>query len=90
MSTKAKKSEDAQPANPPVAKVRVGLINASVWERVTEKGKFYTVSFERRYRNKEGAWQTSHTFDPGDLLVLAKVADLAHTRILEIQNGDDD
>ena len=72
-------------ANPPVAKIRVGLITANVWERAGKNGTFYAVTFERRYRDSEGTWQTAHSFDTHDLLGLAKAADLAHTEILALQ-----
>lgn len=72
-------------ANPPVAKIRVGLITANVWEREQKNGTFYAVTFERRYRDNEGSWHTSHSFDARDLLAVAKAADLAHTEILDRQ-----
>jgi hypothetical protein len=88
---KTKTTNDAQtPKQPPAAKVRVGLVTASIWERNSENGTFYTVSFERRYRDTEGAWQTSHSYDAQDLLALAKAADLAHTRIIEAQQSSAD
>ena len=77
----------AEKGKPPVAKVRVGLITGSIWERSSEERKFYAVTFERRYRDTEGNWQTSHSYDTADLLSLAKAADLAHTKILEAQDG---
>lgn len=79
----AKTKKASETAKPPVAKVRVGLITASIWERDTDVGTFYSVSFERRYRDAEGNWASSHSYDAQDLLALAKAADLAHTRILE-------
>lgn len=82
MTTKTKKSETAAP---PVRKIRVGLVTASIWQRESEGRTFHSVSFERRYRDAEGHWQTAHTYDSGDLLALAKASDLAHTRILELQ-----
>jgi hypothetical protein len=87
MSKKATKTETSEQANPPVAKIRVGLITASIWERKTDNGTFYATSFERRYRNGDGDWKTSHSYDPADLLTVGKVADLAHTKILELQNA---
>lgn len=80
-----KKSTRKDTANPPVAKIRVGLITANVWERDRENGTFYAVTFERRYRDNDGSWHTSHSFDTRDLLAVAKAADLAHTEILERQ-----
>jgi hypothetical protein len=88
MSTKKTNTAAQDTAKPPVAKIRVGLITGSIWERSTENGTFYTVSFERRYRDGEGNFKSSHSYDAQDLLVLAKVADLAHSKILELQKGD--
>ena len=89
MST-TNQNTQSKPANPPVAKVRVGLVTASIWERSTGNGKFFGVTFERRYRDSQGEWQTSHSYDPADLLALAKSADLAHTKIMELQSSQDD
>ena len=85
MSFKKNKTEKN---NPPVAKIRVGLITASVWERATEKGTFYNVTFERRYRDSEGNWKSANGFETHDLLALAKCADLAHTEILKARNEE--
>jgi hypothetical protein len=71
----------------PVAKIRVGLITASIWENTTAKGTFANVTFERRYKDGQDNWQSSHSYNADDLLALAKAADLAHTRILEARNG---
>ena len=78
----AKKNEAAETKNPPVGKVRVGLITGSIWENKTDKGVFYNVTFERRYKDGD-EWKSSHSYNAGDLLELAKCADLAHTKILE-------
>lgn len=71
-------AESPPPSKPPVAKVRIGSVTAAVWRN----GEFYSATFERRYQDKEGQWQTSHSFGPSDLLALAKAADRAHDRIL--------
>lgn len=76
---------EKQPAQPPVAKVRIGAITGSIWERKTEKGTFYSVTFERRYRDGE-TFKSSHSYNADDLLALGKVADLAHTKILELRS----
>jgi len=72
----------------PVSKVRIGLISASIWENPTEKGTFYNVTFERRYRDGAGKWQSTHSYGLDDLLALAKVADQAHSKIVEAFAGD--
>ena len=74
-----KKNEAAETKNPPVGKVRVGLITASIWENKTDKGTFHNVTFERRYKDGD-QWKSSHSYNADDLLALAKAADLAHTQ----------
>jgi hypothetical protein len=83
MSSNTNQSQAAEPRTPPVAKVRIGLITASIWENKTDKGTFHNVTFERRYKDGD-QWKSSHSYNTGDLLELAKAADLAHTKILEV------
>ena len=90
MSFKNTKKPETEARKAPVAKVRVGLISASIWENPTEKGTFHNVTFERRYRDTEGNWKSTHSYGLDDLLVLAKVADLAHTKIVEATTGGDE
>ena len=74
---------------PPVAKLKIGLNNASIWQRVTEKGVFFSVTFERRYKDAQGKWQSTQSFNSEDLLSLSKLVDQAHTKILELRFQDD-
>ena len=85
-----KKNEAAETKNPPVGKVRVGLITASIWENTNDKGTFHNVTFERRYKDAQGNWQSTHSYGESDLLELAKAADLAHTEIVNARNGGDE
>ena len=69
--------------NKPVDEVRLGTIKAAIWRNDGEKGARYSVTFERLY--KDGSeWKTSSSFGRDELLLLAKVADRAHSRIFEI------
>ena len=72
----------------PAAKIRVDLINASIWKNANDKGTFYNVTFENRYRDGEGNWKSGHSYAANDLLALAKAADLAHSKIIELRNGE--
>ena len=72
----------------PVHKLKDGLMTATIWDRKTEKGTFYSVTFDRRYTDKDGNWKSSDSYDTGDLLALAKLADLAHTWIVTAQAKD--
>ena len=84
------KTKKTEKGNPPVAKVRVGLQTASIWENATDKGTFYSVTFERRYRDDKGDWHGTNGYGLQDLLILSKLADLAHTKIIEATSKDDD
>jgi hypothetical protein len=83
-NTTSKNNKTGESAKPPVAKLRIGLLSASIWERSTDSGKFYTVTFERRYRDAKGDWHGTQSFDKSNLLTLAKLADQADTEIARI------
>ena len=74
--------------NKPVARVQLYPVTGSIWKNQTTKGTFFSVSFERSYKDEAGKFQTSSTFNAGDLLVLAKVADLSDTKIRELRAAD--
>ena len=75
-------------SNKPVAEVRVGAVKAAIWPNQTESGAVrYNVTFSRIYKDAEGNWKSTSSFGRDDLLVLAKVADQAHTKIFEVANG---
>jgi len=73
--------------NKPVLYLRLGLIYANIWERRIQDNIFYAVTFERRYRDKAGNWQSTESYNAEDLLILAKLADQAHTKIMELNAG---
>ena len=75
---------------PPVAEVRIGRVKAAIWQNDSEGGVYHTVTFSRLYRTNEGDWRSSVSFRGHDLLLLAKVADAAHTRIFEIRSGQEE
>ena len=83
-NTTSKKPKSTESGKPPVAKLRIGLISASIWERTTDSGTFHSVTFERRYRNANGDWKSTGSFDASTLLSLAKLADQAHSEISRI------
>ena len=67
----------------PVEEVRIGRVKATVWRNGTDEQPRYNVTFSRLY--KEGdEWKSTQSFGRNDLLVLAKVADLVHTRIFQL------
>ena len=77
-----------QPGNKPVDKIRIGKVTASIWNNPSEKGDFHSVTFERSYKDDGGKWHRSSSFNASDLLLLAKVSDLAHSKIYELRAAD--
>ena len=75
------------PRNQPVHEVRLGAIKAAIWQNETDVGVRYNVTFERLYRDGE-AWKSTGSFGRDDLLLLGKVADLAHSWIIEPEAAD--
>ena len=72
----------------PAADVRIGAVQAAIWRNESDNGARFNVTFSRSYRDSEGNWQSSSSFRRDDLLVLAKVADRAHSRIFELQREE--
>jgi hypothetical protein len=68
----------------PVEEVRIAGIKAAIWRNEGRNGAFYNVTFQRLYRGDKGQWGSTATFGAGDLLVLAKVANAAHSRVLQL------
>ena len=65
----------------PTQTIRYGRLNAAIWCQESDKGSWYSVTFARAYRDQDGSWQSSGSFGRDDLLVLAKMADQAHSWI---------
>jgi hypothetical protein len=68
--------------NQPAQEIRLGRIRATIWANTTEQGVRYNVIFTRLYKSAD-EWQDAATFARDDLLLVAKVADLAHTWIVQ-------
>lgn len=74
-------------SKPPVHEIRFGLIKACVWENQTKNGIRHNVTVTRLYKNGE-SWKESTRFGRDDLLILAKIADVAHTWIHQHGQGE--
>jgi hypothetical protein len=79
----------APPRTQPVHVVRLRNIRAAIWANETEYGVRYNVTVARLYKDNEEQWRTSDSFGRDDLLLLAKVLDLAHTWICEQVQGQE-
>ena len=74
----------------PTATVRIGAVKAAIWQNDVAGKTRYSVTFSRIYRDAEGQWKTTQSFGRNDLLVLAKVADQAHSRIVDLERTEDE
>lgn len=73
----------------PVSRVSIYPVNAAIWRNVSQDGTvFYSVTFDRSYKGKDGKYSSTDSFNFGELLTLAKVADLAHTEVLKLRGSD--
>ena len=71
----------------PVAEVRYGNIRAAIWRNENKDSAWYNVTFERSYRDEEEL-KSSQSFGRDDLLLLAKIANEAHSLICALQREE--
>jgi len=74
----------------PVKTLRLGRIKAAVWENGADQRAFFNVTFARTYMDEEKKFHDADSFGRDDLLLLAKLADQAHTFICERMSGQQD
>jgi hypothetical protein len=65
----------------PIHEVRLGFVKAAIWKNETDAGPRYNATVSRLYKDKDEQWKSTESFGRDDLLVLAKVADQAHSWI---------
>ena len=66
--------------NKPIHEVRLGAIKAAVWKNETEIGARFNVKLSRIYKDGD-TWKSTDSLGRDDLLVVAKVADVANSWI---------
>ena len=71
--------------NKPIHTIRMGFVKAAIWENVVnDTTRYYNVSLSRFYKDGD-QWKSTESFGRDELLVVAKVADHAHTWICDQQ-----
>ena len=66
-------------------------VKAAIWEnKAGDRAPATTSPSRSATATSEGQWKTTHSYGRNDLLVLAKVADRAHSRIFELQRTEDE
>jgi hypothetical protein len=72
----------------PATTIKFFPLSAAIWRNETKDGKaFYSVTFERSYKDGDN-WKSSDSFNGSDLLLLAKLADQAHTEVEKLRAND--
>jgi len=74
-------------AKQPVWKTTLYPVSAAIWRNEGPKGAFYSATFERKYK-KDGKYQSSDSYSGHESLILAKVADMAHTEMERLRAND--
>ena len=62
--------------------IRMGRMQAAIWENDTQNGTRHNVTFSRLYKDGD-EWKDSGSFGRDGLLLLGKVADQAHFWIFQ-------
>ncbi len=60
--------------------IRLGAVKVALWRHESESGVRHSATFSKIYRDGD-KWQTTDFFGRDDLLLVAKVADDAHSWI---------
>lgn len=76
-------------ANKPVHEIRLGAVKVAIWLNETTSGPRHNVTISRLYKDGND-WKTTDSFGRDDLLLVAKVADMAHTWIFQQGRPNED
>jgi len=75
----------SQTRNQPVHRIRIFPIECAIWKNQSENGAWYNVTLSRSYKGANDEWKSADSFSADDLLLVAKVADQAHSWIIQKQ-----
>jgi len=71
--------------NQPVHRIRIFPIECAIWKNQSENRTWYNVTLSRSYKDANDEWKSADSFSADDLLLVAKVADEAHSWIIQKQ-----
>ena len=70
----------------PAVEVTLFPVSAAIWRNSSASGQpFFTATFQRSYKDEAGNWKSSNSFSADEVLLLAKVADIAHTEMVGLR-----
>lgn len=74
--------------NKPIDTIRDGALKATIWKNFGDNGNFYSVELSRTYRDENGDYHDSHSFSGSDLLKIARLSELAYSRVADLRDSD--
>ena len=72
----------------PIAKIRDGALEISIWANQTEKGTRYAADGVIRSYKVGEEWKQTRSLSNGELLKAARLHDLAYSKILELRDAE--
>ena len=72
----------------PIAKIRDGALEISVWKNQTELGTYYAADGVTRSYKVGEDWKKTRSLSNGELLAAARLHKMAYTKILEFKAAD--
>ena len=76
----------------PVAKFKAGQVSSALWEnQIQVKGARVTIlkaTVQRRYKDKEGNWQSSGSFSRNEIPLAVYCLQKAFEKIIELQKEE--
>lgn len=65
-------------ATRPENSIKAGAVQATIWRNDAANGNFFSVSLERKYKDKDNGWKSSKTLRLNDLPKAALVLNKAY------------
>ncbi len=72
----------------PAHKLRIGVLQATIWRNSSEKGTWYSVTPSRSYKNGDETWKESNSLIGDDPLIMAELLRQAWAWIARQQQAD--
>ena len=79
---------DPEPRRP-AQEFRLGSTVAVIWENETQLGKRYSVQFFRLFKNDQGQWNRTNSFNRDQLPAVGKLAEMAWLWVFGTQQSED-
>jgi hypothetical protein len=73
-------------SNPPIKKLEDGSLRVAIWQRVTDKGAFHSITHERGYFDKKkDEWCSTTNLGEDDILPMIELYSQAYREIKRLR-----